>query len=263
MKRLGLLIISIIVTLVMIQAIFSGALMIKKEDKEIVLSKSILKAMEIKNVNKIQEIIDKQKEEEIEKLQESNQKKEEKKLEQEKDVDFASFYENTVFMGDSITEGLGAYNIISKYNVIAKKGSTVKDALQEVSKVKDLQPKNIVLLYGMNDIILFDNSQEYKAKYIEFINSLKGSLPDAKIYIVSPTPIMDKAKSTSEKLTNANVLDYRQKAKAVSDTTGVTYIDISPLLDGQDELHEGDGIHFKYDFYTIYLNKVKNIIESR
>ena len=77
------------------------------------------------------------------------------------DINYSKYYENTIFMGDSITEALSEFGILDSYNVIANKGDTVVNALQNTDKLQGINPKNLVLLYGMNDVIAFDsNSSE-------------------------------------------------------------------------------------------------------
>ena len=113
------------------------------------------------------------------------------------DINYSKYYENTIFMGDSITEALSEFGILDSYNVIANKGDTVVNALQNMDKLQGINPKNLVLLYGMNDVIAFDsNSSEessnaLKEKYIELINSIKSVLPKTNIYLISPLPVMD------------------------------------------------------------------------
>ena len=94
------------------------------------------------------------------------------------DINYSKYYENTIFMGDSITEALSEFGILDSYNVIANKGDTVVNALQNTDKLQGINPKNLVLLYGMNDVIAFDSnlsgqdSNTFKEKYIELINSI-------------------------------------------------------------------------------------------
>ena len=47
------------------------------------------------------------------------------------DINYSKYYENTIFMGDSITEALSEFGILDSYNVIANKGDTVVNALQK------------------------------------------------------------------------------------------------------------------------------------
>ena len=152
------------------------------------------------------------------------------------DINYAKYYENTIFMGDSITEALSEFGILDSYNVIANKGDTVIKASQNIDKLQGINPKNLVLLYGMNDVIAFDsNSSEessnaFKEKYIELINS-------------------------------ENLNEFRLKVTEVATATGSTYIDLASIITDKDSLHEQDGIHYKYDFYRIWLDLLKNYIQ--
>ena len=182
-------------------------------------------------------------------------------------INYAKYYENTIFMGDSITEALSEFGILDSYNVIANKGDTVIKASQNIDKLQDINPKNLVLLYGMNDVIAFDsNSSEessnaFKEKYIELINSIKAVLPKTNIYLISPLPVMNNAVNTNYRLTNENLNEFRLKVTEVATATGSTYIDLASIITDKDSLHEQDGIHYKYDFYRIWLDLLKNYIQ--
>ena len=183
------------------------------------------------------------------------------------DINYAKYYENTIFMGDSITEVLSEFGILDSYNVIANKGDTVIKASQNIDKLQGINPKNLVLLYGMNDVIAFDsNSSEessnaFKEKYIELINSIKAVLPKTNIYLISPLPVMNNAVNTNYRLTNENLNEFRLKVTEVASATGSTYIDLASIITDKDSLHEQDGIHYKYDFYRIWLDLLKNYIQ--
>jgi lysophospholipase L1-like esterase len=186
---------------------------------------------------------------------------------EDKEVDFYKFYENTVFMGDSITEGLMEMELVNQYNVISNKGDTIIKGKENIDKVVSLQPKNLVLLYGMNDVIAFDGSgpggpDKFKAHYIEFINDIKTKLPNTNIYIQAPLPVMDRAIETNGRLTNTNLDEFRKLAYEASEETGVKYVNIDVLVKDKDELYEADGVHFKYDFYLKWLSYLHQGITS-
>lgn len=183
------------------------------------------------------------------------------------EINYAKYYENTVFMGDSITESLSEFEILDSYNVISNKGDTVVKALQNIDKLQGINPKNLVLLYGMNDVIEFDSnlssqdSGTFKEKYIELINSIKSVLPRTNIYLISPLPVMDNAVETNYRLTNENLNEFRLKVDEVANVTGSTYINVSSIISENDYLHEQDGIHYKYDFYPLLLDYLTNYIQ--
>lgn len=183
------------------------------------------------------------------------------------DINYAKHYENTFFMGDSSTEALSEFDILDSYNVICNKGDTVVKAMQNIEKLQGINPKNLVLFYGMNDVIEFDSnlsgkdSNAFKEKYIELINSIKEILPRTNIYLISPLPVMANAVDTNYRLTNENLNEFRLKVNEVATATGTTYIDLASIVSGKDYLHESDGIHYKYDFYPLWLDYLANYIQ--
>lgn len=196
----------------------------------------------------------------------SNDKENDDMNSQNDNINNARYYEDTVFMGDSIVEALSEFEILDSYNVICHKGDTVIKAQENISKLQGINPKNIALLYGMNDVIEFDsqsgkNSSDFKAEYINLINEIKAVLPNANIYLISPLPVMESAVNINDRLTNNNLNEFREKVKEVAIETGSTYIDAVSIVEGKDYLHEQDGIHFKYDFYISLLDYLRNYIQ--
>ena len=137
-------------------------------------------------------------------------------------------------MGDSITEGLSELGVIEEYNVLVNKGDTVIKAINSIDTLRNLNPKNVVLLYGMNDVIEFDNSMKFKEKYIELVNEIKKVLPNTKIYLISPLSVMDKAVNINERLTNSNLDEFKKKAQEVVIETGINYVDIETKINKKD-----------------------------
>lgn len=196
----------------------------------------------------------------------SNDKESDDVNSQKDSINNARYYEDTVFMGDSIVEALSEFEIVDSYNVICHKGDTVIKAQENISKLQGINPKNIVLLYGMNDVIEFDSSSgkgsnDFKEEYIKLINEIKAVLPNTNIYLISPLPVMESAVNVNDRLTNNNLDEFREKVKEVAIETGSTYIDAVSMVQGKDYLHEQDGIHFKYDFYISLLDYLRNYIQ--
>ena len=182
-------------------------------------------------------------------------------------INYSKYYENTVFMGDSLTESLSEFEILDSYNVISNKGDTVVKAMKNIDTLQGINPKNLVLLYGMNDVIEFDinlseqDSNTFKEKYIELVNSIKTVLTKTNIYLISPLPVMANAVDTNYRLTNENLSEFRLKVSEVANATGSTYVDLTSIITGKDYLHEQDGIHYKYDFYPLLLDYLTNYIK--
>ncbi|WP_297416844.1 SGNH/GDSL hydrolase family protein [Clostridium sp.] len=235
----------------------SGGSDIKSEGKELSVNKGREHLEELENLN-VSDIEDK--------IKKSNLEASTKEiLEKNGQIDYKKYYKNTVFFGDSLTEFLSAADILSQNSVVATKGRNVITAMQDVEKIKNLDPERIIMLFGMNDVEIFSNPSDFKSSYGKLIDAVKTALPKADIYIESPMPVQDKAAKADSKLTNDNVSRFREAAKELAKDEGVKYVDTTSLVTS-DKYYEPDGIHYVYDFYpgllkylrtTIEINKIK------
>ena len=183
-------------------------------------------------------------------------------------LSYAEYFSNTLFVGDSITEGFEEFGFIDSYNVICGKGDTVLNGLEYISTIENINPKNIILFYGLNDVIEFYSTnpagwsfQVFKDKYLELVESLQSGLPNSNIYLISPLPITETSSyQRNYRLTNKNLNLFRNLVQDVALETNSTYIDLSSLALSNENLHTSDGIHFQYDFYPMMLDYLKNYI---
>ena len=255
MKRTILLVMSGILTFTIIKGAING-IDNKSFNENNFIGKEILVELEQRNLSDVENEIDTYKN----KYFQDKDAQEDRFNQTQKEENNSKYFQNTIFMGDSITEGLSELGVIEEYNVLVNKGDTVIKAINSIDTLTNLNPKNVVLLYGMNDVIEFDNSMKFKEKYIELVNEIKKVLPNTKIYLISPLSVMDKAVNINKRLTNSNLDEFREKAQEVVIETGINYVDIETKINKKDYLHEKDGIHFKYEFYLIWLDYLKEYI---
>lgn len=260
MRRITLLIIICILTFPIISGIIS-CVYHKNSSEKNSISKDFVTKLEGKDLSEVENEIDTYKDQYIqEKYKKDGVSKESKEENNHK------YFENTVFMGDSITEGLSEFDIVNKYNVFGFKGDTVVKAMDHIDKIKNLNPKNLVLLYGMNDVIAFggtsDGKTTFKDKYSTLVNELKSKFKDVNIFLISPLPVRPNAANTNKYLTENNINQFRECVKEVATKADVKYIDMVSLANEQNNLYEPDGIHFKYEFYPIWLDYIKNYVKN-
>ncbi len=172
------------------------------------------------------------------------------------DVNFDKVFEDSVIMGDSRSEGLTAYGILSPSSVVAYKGRNVIEAKGDVSEVVDLSPNNVFLTYGMNDLELFSNSKDFINKYEILINDVKRKLPSSKIYVTSIIPTTQAAieKEPSFK----QVYTFNKALEDMCKKLNLEFINVNNSVNSKENLYEPDGIHFSAKFYNGYLNILKN-----
>ena len=62
-------------------------------------------------------------------------------------------FASTVVMGDSITEGFTAYDVLNANSVVSKIGASLTDLDDQCEKLKEINPQMVFVSYGMNDVI--------------------------------------------------------------------------------------------------------------
>lgn len=177
------------------------------------------------------------------------------------EIDNKEFFKNAVFMGDSITESLDFYEFVDESCVIAAKGHTVIDAQADVDKAASLLPENIFILFGMNDLEMGIDGEQFANNYADFIHMLKEKLPEANIYIHSILPINEEVQKEDPLLANTRVEEFNNALINLAQKEEVNYFNIAPLLKENKDLYEPDGKHTKYQFYELWLDYIKNNVK--
>lgn len=158
---------------------------------------------------------------------------------------------NAVILGDSIVEGLYAYQLLDANQAIYKRGRRINNCDEEINKAIQLSPDAIFLNYGMNDLIYFrGDAQRFVAAYEETVNYIRRKLPHTSIYVNSILPIDAHAIASTPSF--AYVDAFNQALQAFCEKENLMFIDNSKLL--KDSLdYEFDGVHPKSSFYPLWL----------
>lgn len=166
----------------------------------------------------------------------------------EQQVVDSSFFDDAVFIGDSISLKLSYYAASSgelgkaKFLVVGSYGvgNAVYDGLeltyqgQSYKNVEDALAatgaKKLFIMLGMNDIARKDFGYVDGAitNWGKLLDLLKSTCPDMTVYIQSMTPVWTGGEKGS--LNNANVDKYNEKLKAFAQNNGYKFIDIAPYM---------------------------------
>lgn len=192
---------------------------------------------------------------------EEKQYKEEVKVNKNIHIDNKTFFKDSLFFGDSITEGLYFYEFLDENHVIFKKGLTALKAQKEANKITPLDPKNVFIFLGNNDLVDEKlTSDAFVVDYFQLVETIKENLPQAKIHILSILPVTKAAEEKRPSFSNKRIYEFNLALEDMAKKEGITFINTQPILKNGSELHEPDGIHFKAPFYEQLLNYVKDYI---
>lgn len=181
-----------------------------------------------------------------------------------------SFFDNDLFIGDSISTGLHLYGYLNAENVFAEVGLNPESAVTRevdgmtcVQKAGSMQPKHIYIMLGTNGLAYM--SGEYMAtEMLELIAELEMACPTAQICIISIPPVSkeyeEKDPGTLEKING-----YNSQLQAYCNEGGYSYIDICSKMKDADgyfssKYAEEDGMHFLGGAYALMLATIEKQI---
>ena len=153
-------------------------------------------------------------------------------------------FNNSVFLGDSLTEGLGIYGYVKTKNVVAQKGININAAAKKVKKIVKQNPS-------------------IEERYRNIIKKIHRNLPEAQIYVESLLPVTSAYENSHKKLTNERINKFNKRLKKLSDDYKyTTYVDIHSLYVNKKgclpSKISSDGYHLKPEAYEKWLDYVKN-----
>ena len=145
------------------------------------------------------------------------------------EINYKSLFSSSVVMGDSISEAFTEYDLLNASSVVAKIGVELDELDDQIKTVADINPQVIFLSYGMNDVIATNGDTDLFIKeYKAVIDQLRKKLPDNNAAL--------------QKMCDENQIAFLDNTSLVSDT-----------------YYEEDGIHFKADFYPIWLKRMAEV----
>lgn len=177
--------------------------------------------------------------------------------------DYKEIFKDDLFLGDSITDSLSFYEFLEESNVIAKFGLTAKGAKDKIDNIIKVNPENIYIMLGMNDILTGIDSQRFVDNYIELINEIRERSPGTNIYIQSILSVDSKVKDLKPLLTNKNIDNFNEKLLDMAKDEDIEFLNIETILKDNEDLLEPDGIHVKYKFYKLWLDYLVENAKSR
>lgn len=164
-------------------------------------------------------------------------------------------FTGSVVVGDSITEGLTAYNILSQDKVVYKRGVSIKNTESLLQTAIGLNPGNIFLAFGMNDMETYKTDiNSFIEVYKEKIEYVRQALPNAKIFINSIQPAT--AAVIAKRPDFSRVPQYNEALGKMCEELSITYIDNQYILEEHPEFYAQDGIHVTSTYYPIWLENM-------
>lgn len=185
----------------------------------------------------------------------------------------STYFDDAVFVGDSITTGIKIYDVMGNADVFASTGLSL-DGLASSPVVKQngenisipealrrAKPGKIYIMMGGNS--LGGKQERLIALYGDFIDLMKKDHPDSLVYIQSVLPIYEPTFEVkySSGLTNETIDSFNEALRVLAVEKGVYYLDIASAFKDESGAMPSeftpDGIHINAPQYTTWFDYLK------
>ena len=184
----------------------------------------------------------------------------------------SEYFDDAMFVGDSITYGMKVYNTMTNATVIAHTGinpQTIlnKAVIQEEGEMLTVlqamdrhDPGKIYIMLGANGVA-FLAEEDMMGFYGEFIDSVAAQHPQAIIYVQSILPVTAE-KSTDERYSNDRIDQYNISLMNLCKEKGVYYLNVAEAFKDEQgnlptEASPKDGMHFGSTYYMKWFDYLK------
>ena len=187
-----------------------------------------------------------------------------------------SFFENDLFIGDSISTGLYLYGKLDGKNVAASVGYTPYKAYTSEVELYDgttrtaleyaeaMQPKRIFVMLGSNGMASSGDMSAMEDTYSTLLDKLAKACPASEICCLSVSPVTaDSSAAASGGITNETIKSFNAYIEKLCGEKKLRYFDIYSLLIDDSgyfssEYAEMDGLHFLGKTYDVMLGYIES-----
>ena len=204
-----------------------------------------IKTLEGKSPENVEHILKQQREQKIQAMREQRLQELESG-----DISVWTLFEDYVILGDSRAVGFYYFDFLPESRVFAEAGATIARLEELIPDIVELNPSNIFLCYGLNDVSigLWPTTEDYTTDFRRIILEIQGKLPEATIYISSILPARDPAFEKASIW--REIPTYSAAVKEMCDSIDrCFYVDNDAIAEEYADQWETDGIHVKPPFY--------------
>ncbi len=174
----------------------------------------------------------------------------------------SDYYDTCAFVGDSHTNGLGAYGFVDKSRIFAKDGLSISNIRQSISpsSIAAVSPENVYIMMGTNGIAWLKPS-DMIASYEEYAADIASQIPGVNIYILSIPPVSYERSTTTDAKKNISMDKIREYNSGLQDMAARNewyFVDTFSEICGSSGYLEGstDGIHMPVDLYRKFTDYI-------
>ena len=181
-----------------------------------------------------------------------------------------SVFDNSVFVGNSVFEGLYRYGVITHGKFMTKVGLNILSVYTDpktdgtipiIQELVDGEYEAVILMFGQNELG-WPSLTSFIDHYSDFITDVWEMHPNAKIFLTGLPPF-SKAKSAQGGETGANnerVRMYNEQIEQLARTRGCYYITVPDVMITADgdlpDDASSDGMHLNMQYSSVWADHI-------
>ncbi|MDR0943342.1 MAG: GDSL-type esterase/lipase family protein [Ruminococcus sp.] len=178
-----------------------------------------------------------------------------------------NFYNNYLFIGDSISTGLYGYNYLNAANVFAEIGFTPENirtgdvnGTTIYQKLAVAKPDKVCIMLGTNGLS-YVSVETMISHYTLFIDEIRDITPDCEIILFTIPPVTKEHEDTKPENLSL-ITSFNEAVIALAEEKEAEVFDVYSLLADENgytksEYAEADGLHLKGAAYTLILSELQ------
>jgi lysophospholipase L1-like esterase len=173
-----------------------------------------------------------------------------------------------LFIGDSMTEGFQLEKFFTDPNVVNMgiSGDFTSGVYRRLDLVKKLQPKQVYVMIGINDILKKVPQQQIVENYGNIIKRIREYAPNAEVFIQSNLPTLNMGgTSETNKAVVKQVLDLNMFLQGQCIAYRITFVNLYPqFTTANQELnanYSNDGLHLNEQGYAVWASAIRQWVE--
>jgi len=183
------------------------------------------------------------------------------------------YFEDAVFFGDSLTNGIQLYDVMSGTTVISSTGITLDNILSKaviqgddgqyvtmIDALEKANPKKIYIMMGANS--LGWDKETFIKKYGVLLEEIKQQHPQSIIYVQSILPVTAKKEEKNPTFANNKIDEYNLALMELAKEKNLHFLYVAEDFKDEngclpDEASPKDGIHFGKSYYIRWFDYLK------
>ena len=183
------------------------------------------------------------------------------------------YFDDAAFVGDSITEGIKLYEVMTNATVVAARGINLDNVFTDdqirtaqgnstvMGALEAAEPKKIYIMFGANGVGWF-TEQHFTDVYTKFVKAVKEQHPDSQIYLQSILPVTQEFDDSREDISHDKINRYNELVVEIAEEQEVHYLDVASAFKDEKgclpEDSNGDGMHFGNKYYQKWFDYLKS-----